>query len=255
MQDYLITVPFNDFELIERTIEDHYWEIAAMIVEPGMGNVAAVEALPGYLEHLRKLCDEYGIVLIFDEVKTGFRLSNSGAREVYGVTPDLSTYAKSLGNGYPVAAFGGKQAIMEIIGPNSVAHGGTFSANKLSLAAANAVLDVLTDSPVLAKMAQRGHRLRSGLSEILSDASIPHQMSGHPNMPGILFTEKPITEYRHMVYHNEELYGQVLHNLYTLGVWAEDDARELWFLCEAHTDEIIDQTLNKFEEAVKATVS
>jgi glutamate-1-semialdehyde 2,1-aminomutase len=174
---------------------------------------------------------------------------------VYGVIPDLSTYAKSLGNGYPVAAFGGKREVMDIIGPNSVAHGGTFSANKLSLAAANAVLDILTETPVLANLARRGQRLKSGLSEILSDADIPHQMTGHPNMQGFVISEKPITEYRQMVDHNEELYGEILGNLYQLGVWAEDDACEPRFLCEAHTDEIIDETLNKFEDAVKTALA
>ncbi len=212
------------------------------------------EPSPGYLEHLRKLCDDYGIVMIFDEVKTGFRLANGGAREAYGVIPDISTYAKSLGNGYPVAAFGGKREVMDIIGANSVAHGGTFGANGVSMAAANAVLDILAESPVLAELAKRGQRLKSSIDEVLSDADIPHQMAGHPNMQAFLITEQPIKEVRDLVYHNDELYGAIMGNLYKMGIWAEDDAREPWFLCEDHDDEIIDETLNKFEAAVKAAV-
>ena len=212
-----------------------------------------MEPLPGYLAHLRKLCDEYGIVLIFDEVKTGFRLSNGGARESYGVIPDISTYAKSLGNGYPVAALGGKREIMDVVG-SGVSHGGTFSANGVSMAAASAVLDILTESPVLADLAQRGQRLKSGLGEVLSEYNIPHQLSGHPNMQAFLITEREIKETRDLVHHDADLYAKIMGNLHELGVWAEDDAREPWFLCAAHTDEIIDETLNKFEDAVKAAL-
>jgi glutamate-1-semialdehyde 2,1-aminomutase len=189
-------------------------------------------------------------VLIFDEVKTGFRLANGGAREVYGVIPDLSAYAKSLGNGYPVAAFGGKKEIMKQIG-SGVAHAGTFGGNGLSMAAANAVLDILSASPVLAELAKRGQRLKSGMSEILSDADIPHQMAGHPNMQGFLITKREIKDYRDLVYHNAALYSTLLNNLYEKGVFPEPDAREPWFLCEAHDDTLIDETLNRFQDAVK----
>lgn len=254
IREYVITVPYNDFELMERTVKNNWGDIAAMMIEPCLGNIAGLEPAPGYLEHLRALCDEYGIVMIFDEVKTGFRLSNGGARETYGVIPDISTYAKSLGNGYPVAAFGGKREIMEVIGPGSVSHGGTFGANGVAMAAANAVLDILAESPVLENLARRGQRLKSGLDELLSEYGVPHQMTGHPNMQGFLIAEKPIKEVRHLAHHNADLYASILDNLYELGVWAEDDAREPWFLCAAHTEDVIDETLNKFEDAVKMTV-
>jgi glutamate-1-semialdehyde 2,1-aminomutase len=252
MRDYVVTLPFNDFEAVERAVKERYWEMAAIMVEPALGNSAGLESAPGFLAHLRKLCDEYGIVLIFDEVKTGFRLANGGAREAYGVNSDISAYAKSLGNGYPVAAFGGKREIMEIIGPGSVAHAGTYSGNAMSMAAANAVLDILAASPVLANLAKRGQRLKSSLSEILSDAAIPHQMTGHPNMSGFLITEENINDYRGMAHHNDEVYNAILGHMYEHGVWAEIDAREPWFLCEAHDERLIDETLNRFQDAVKA---
>jgi glutamate-1-semialdehyde 2,1-aminomutase len=254
IRDYIIMLPFNDFEAVERAVKDQQGEIAAMMIEPGLGNIAGLEPLPGYLDHLRRLCDEYGIVMIFDEVKTGFRLSNGGARTTYNVIPDISTYAKSLGNGYPVAAFGGKREIMNVIGPGSVSHGGTFSANGVAMAAANAVLDILAESPVLDDLARRGQRLKSGLDEVLSEYDIPHQMTGHPNMQGFLVTEHPVKEVRDLAHHDAEMYADILDTLRDLGVWAEDDAREPWFLCEAHTDEIIDETLNKFEDAVKGAL-
>jgi glutamate-1-semialdehyde 2,1-aminomutase len=254
IREYVIMLPFNDFEAVERAVKSQHGDIAAMLIEPGLGNIAGLEPSPGYLAHLRQLCDDYGIVMIFDEVKTGFRLANGGAHEAYGVIPDLSTYAKSLGNGYPVAALGGKREVMDIVGPGSVSHGGTFGANGVSMAAANAVLDILAESPVLEEMARRGQRLKSGLDEVLSDADIPHQMTGHPNMQGFLITDRPVKEVRDMVHHDEALYSEILGNLYEMGVWAEDDAREPWFLCEAHTDELIDETLNRFEDAVKAAL-
>jgi glutamate-1-semialdehyde 2,1-aminomutase len=121
------------------------------------------------------------------------------------------------------------------------------------MAAANAVLDILAASPVLANLAKRGQRLKSGLSEILSDADIPHQMTGHPNMPGFLITEEKINDYRGMARHNDEVYNAILEHLYEHGgVWAEIDAREPWFLCEAHDEALIDETLNRFQDAVKA---
>jgi glutamate-1-semialdehyde 2,1-aminomutase len=252
IRDYVITVPFNDFEAVERAVKNNYQDVAAIILEPAMGNSAGLEPEPGYLVHLRKLCDEYGIVLIFDEVKTGFRFANGGAREAYGVIADISAYAKSLGNGYPVAAIVGKREVMEVIGSNSVAHAGTFGGNGLSMTAANMVLDILAAGPVLADLARRGQRLKSGLSEILSDADIPHQMTGHPNMPGFLITEVPITDYRGLIHHNDELYNMMMMHLYENGVWPEPDAREPWFLCEAHDEGLIDETLNRFQDAVKA---
>jgi glutamate-1-semialdehyde 2,1-aminomutase len=253
IRDYVIMLPFNDFEAVERAVKDQHSNIAAMMIEPCLGNIAGLEPVPGYLEHLRNLCDEYGIVMIFDEVKTGFRLANGGARAAYGVIPDISTYAKSLGNGYPVAAFGGKREVMDVVGAG-VAHGGTFSANGVSMAAAKAVLDILDENPILADLARRGQRLKSGIGEILSDADIPHQLTGHPNMQAFLITEQPVKETRGLAHHNANLYGTILHNLYEMGIWAEDDAREPWFLCADHTDEIIDETLNKFESAVKAAL-
>ena len=144
IRDYVYCLPFNDFEAIERCVKDHHGEVAAMLVEPCLGNIAGIEPENGYLSFLRSLCTEYNIVLIFDEVKTGFRLANGGAREAYGVIPDMSTYAKSLGNGFPVAAFGGKAKVMDVIGGGSVTHAGTFGANGVSMAAANAVIDILS---------------------------------------------------------------------------------------------------------------
>ncbi|SVA59782.1 uncharacterized protein METZ01_LOCUS112636 [marine metagenome] len=254
IRDYVYCLPFNDFDAVEQCVKDHHGDVAAMFVEPCLGNIAGIEPEDGYLAHLKTLCNEYNIVLVFDEVKTGFRLANGGAREAYGVIPDISTYAKSLGNGFPVAAFGGREEVMDVIGGGSVTHAGTFGANGVSMAAANAVLDILSKSPVLENLAERGKRLKAGLDQVLTDADVPHQMSGHPNIQGFLITEKPVKEVRDLAYSDDDVYEAIMNNMYDRGVWAENDPREPWFLCAAHSDEIIDETLNKFQDSVQAAI-
>ena len=254
IRDYVYCLPFNDFDAVEQCVKDHHGDVAAMFVEPCLGNIAGIEPEDGFLAHLKTLCNEYNIVLVFDEVKTGFRLANGGAREAYGVIPDISTYAKSLGNGFPVAAFGGKEEVMDVIGGGSVTHAGTFGANGVSMAAANAVLDILSESPVLENLAERGKRLKAGLDQVLTDADVPHQMSGHPNIQGFLITEKPVKEVRDLAYSDDDVYEAIMNNMYDRGVWAENDPREPWFLCAAHSDEIIDETLNKFQDSVQAAI-
>ena len=254
IRDYVFCLPFNDFAVIEQCVKDHHGEVAAVLVEPCLGNIAGIEPKDGFLDHLRSLCSDHNIVLIFDEVKTGFRLSNGGARDTYGVIPDISTYAKSLGNGLPVAAFGGKAQIMDVIGGGSVTHAGTFGANGVSMAAANAVIDILNETPVLKELANRGLKLKNGLDQILTDADLPHQMCGHPNIQGFLITEKEVHEVRDLAHSDDVLYEEIMNNMYDRGIWVESDPREPWFLCEAHTDDIIDKTLNIFQESVKAAV-
>ena len=254
IRDYVYCLPFNDFEAVEQCVKDHHGELSAILVEPCLGNIAGIEPKDGFLDHLRSLCSDHNIVLIFDEVKTGFRLSNGGARDTYGVNPDISTYAKSLGNGLPVAAFGGKAEVMNVIGGGSVTHAGTFGANGVSMAAANAVIDILNKTAVLKDLSKRGLRLKQGLDQVLTEADLPHQMCGHPNIQGFLITDKKVQEVRDLAYSDDELYETIMNNMYDRGVWVEDDPREPWFLCEAHTEEIIDETLNIFQDSVKAAV-
>jgi len=254
IRDYVYCLPFNDFDAFERCVKDHHSDLAAVLVEPCLGNIAGIEPAKGFLDHLKSLCDEYNIVLIFDEVKTGFRLDNGGARETYNVIPDISTYAKSLGNGLPVAAFGGKTEVMEVIGGGSVTHAGTFGGNGVSMAAANAVLDILAETPILKELANRGNRLKKGIDQILTESGLAHQMCGHPNMQGFLLTEFPVKEVRDLAHSNDILYEDIMNNMYKKGVWVESDPREPWFLCASHTNEIIDETLNIFQESVKESI-
>jgi glutamate-1-semialdehyde 2,1-aminomutase len=141
---------------------------------------------------------------------------------------------------------------MDRIGGGEIAHAGTFGANGSSMAAAKAVLEILKSSPVLDDMRKRGEVLKSGMDKVLTDAGIPHQMTGHPNMQGFLITETPANEVRDLANHDDNFYNAIMAHLYENGVWAEMDAREPWFISESHTDELIRETLNKFEDAVIA---
>ena len=181
MREFIITLPFNDFEGFERVMRSYGEQIAAVISEPCQGNCAAINPQDGFLELIRQKTEEYGCVFILDEVKTGFRIANGGAQEYYNLKPDLATYAKALGNGYPVAAFGGKKEIMSIIG-QGVAQGGTYTNNKPGVAGAYATLSLLKSQPILKTIDQRGQRLMDGLKEIFEENDIPVVMTGYPAM-------------------------------------------------------------------------
>lgn len=252
LHDLIITLPFNDFEIFEATIRRTWHEVAAILVEPMLGNCAAIEPLPGWLELLRGKCTEYGIVLIFDEVKTGFRIARGGAQEVYGVLPDLATYAKALGNGYPVAAFGGKREIMEVVGVG-VACGGTYAGNVVGVTAAAATLELLQKQPILETIAERGRRLQAGLKRIFDDAGIPATICGHPAMfsPVIGLSEKP-TDQRSWMRSDHHYYLRLIRAAYARGVMPDYDPREPWFMSYSHSDAVVDETLNVMEDVVRA---
>ncbi|MBL7064860.1 MAG: aspartate aminotransferase family protein [Anaerolineae bacterium] len=250
IHDLVITLPFNDLEVLEATLRRAWFDVAAIIIEPVMGNCAAIEPLPGWLEFVRSRCNEYGIVLIFDEVKTGFRLARGGAQEVYGVIPDLTTYAKSMGNGYPIAAFGGRREVMDIVG-KGVAHGGTYTGNVVGVAAADATLGLLQSKPILESIAERGRRLQAGLKHIFEDASIPVLITGHPAMFSINIGVKKLTQQRDWAQSDHEYYERLITAAIERGIMPDVDPREPWFLSYSHSDADIDETLNVMEDVVR----
>jgi glutamate-1-semialdehyde 2,1-aminomutase len=162
------------------------------------GNMAAIMPAPGFLELIRDLCGEYGIIMILDEVKTGFRIARGGAAEYFGVKGDLMTYAKSLANGYPLAAIGGSDEVMSTIEPGAMAQGGTYCGAAVGAAAAVATLDVLAQSDALEQVQARGTRLMQGLDEIFTQAGLEHEITGLPAMFGVTLEPKvrPIRNYR-----------------------------------------------------------
>ena len=253
MSELLINLPFNDFEALERTLKARWGSIAAIILEPCQGNSACVMPAEGWLAHIRRLCDEYGIVMIIDEVKTGFRIANGGAQEYFGVRADLATYAKSIANGFPLAAIAGKEEFMSIVGPGSVAHGGTYTGNIPGTAAADATLEILETQDIIGSIARRGKKLMDGLDRILTDEGIPHAIMGLPQMFGfVLGVDKAPRDYRECLDGDLELYEHIIMEMIQRGAMAEPDFREPWFLCYEHSDADVDETLNAYADAVKA---
>lgn len=255
IRHYVINLPFNDLERLEEVVEARWHELAAILVEPVMGNSAGILPRPGWLEKIRQLCDRYGIVLIFDEVKTGFRIAPGGAQEYFGVKADLVTYAKAMANGFPIAAIGGKRSVMEVVEPGRVAHGGTYTGNVVGTAAADATLELLETQPIIQTIFQRGRQLMDGIHEILTRAEIPHAMSGLPPMFSILLgAEEEPADFRDYCQGDSDLYERLVMALIERGVMPDCDGREPWFLCYSHGEKEIAETLTAFEEAVKDTV-
>ncbi|HLF27372.1 MAG TPA: guanitoxin biosynthesis PLP-dependent transaminase GntE [Anaerolineae bacterium] len=253
LHDLVINLPYNDFEALERTVKAKWGNLAAIIVEPIMGNNASVMPVEGWLEHIRRLCTEYGIVMIIDEVKTGFRIARGGAQEYFGVRGDLATYAKSIANGFPLAAIAGTEEVMSVVGPGSVAHGGTYVGNIPGTAAAEVTLELLEKEDILGSIARRGQQLMAGLDRILTDAGLPHFIQGPPQMFGfVLGTDTPPRDYRDCLNTNLALYEHIIMELIERGAIAEPDCREPWFLCYEHSEADIDETLNLYADAVKA---
>jgi glutamate-1-semialdehyde 2,1-aminomutase len=250
LNDLIITLPFNDFDVLDKTLKSYGYQIAALITEPCQGNCAAILPEPGFLDFIRQKCDEYGIVLILDEVKTGFRIANGGAQEYYGIQPDLATYAKAIANGYPLAAFGGKKEIMSLIG-HGVAQGGTFNNNKPGVAAAWATLDALQKQPILKTIEQRGQRLMVGLKTIFAEAGIPTALQGYGAMFTFSVGAEKITNQRQWSQTEMGYYLRLVEAAIERGVMPDHDPREPWFLCYAHSDADIDETLNVMADVVK----
>jgi glutamate-1-semialdehyde 2,1-aminomutase len=253
INQYVINLPFNDFERLEETIEAQWGDIAAIFVEPMLGNAAGIMPKPGYLEKMRELCTKYGIVLVFDEVKTGFRIAKGGAQEFFNIQADLVTYAKAMGNGYPIAAIAGKEAVMMTIEPGKMAHGGTYSGNVVGAAAGIATLELLETEPIIETINKRGQVLMDGIGEILTEADIPYYLPGVPPMFGIVLgVEQEPHDFRDYFTGDGELYENLAYELILRGVQPDGDAREPWFLCAALSEEDVNETLNVFNDAIKA---
>ncbi len=252
INQYVLPVAFNDFEGLEKTVKANWGDLAAIIVEPMLGNIASIMPQPGFLEQIRELCDQYGIVMIFDEVKTGFRIAKGGAQEYFGIQADLATYAKAMGNGFPIAAIAGKEEVMMTIEPGAMAHGGTYSGNVVGAAAADATLELIENQPILETIDQRGKALMNGIGDILTEAGIPHVVTGVPSMFGIfLGNDQEPRDLRDYLAGDGDLYEAISMGLNQRGVQPDADGREPWFLCYSLSEADVNETLNAFNDAVK----
>ena len=256
MRSLITLAPWNDVEVLGDILQEEGEQIAAIIVEPMLGNGAALMPRPGYLEFLREQADQYGILLIFDEVKTGFRIAPGGAGEYFGVIPDISTFAKAMGNGYPIAAIGGKKDVMMSFGPGKVFHGGTYTGNVVSTAASDATLEKIQSGKVFPQLAEVGGMIMGGIHEILNRYSVPHIVSGVPALFGIIFAEQQPKDWRELYEADWDLYETIAkHMIENFGVLPETDGLEPFFLCASHTVEDAALTLEAFEDGVKFALS
>jgi glutamate-1-semialdehyde 2,1-aminomutase len=250
----IIPARYNNIDALRKIFERHGEEIAAIIVEPVLGNAQGIMPQEGFHQKMRALTEEFGILLIFDEVKTGFRFARGGAAEYFGVKPDLATYAKAMGNGYPAAAFGGRREIMDML-PNKVSHGGTYAGNRVAAAAAVKTLEIIRDTNALETIHATGRTIQDGLREILDPVGLPYHFTGHPSMFGIMFREEVATEYRDWATTDHELYDAIAIGMHARGAMPEPDSREPWFMCEAHADaDIIDRVLTAFSDSLDAAL-
>jgi glutamate-1-semialdehyde 2,1-aminomutase len=252
----LAVLPWNDVDAVEALVAEMGDRIAAILTEPIMGNTGVIPPKPGYLEFLREITTANGIVLIFDEVITGFRVAPGGAQQLYGVTPDLTTMAKALGGGFPVAAIGGRRDIMDQVSDGAVLHAGTYNANTVAVAAASASLDVLSEPGVHERLFRLSNKLMAGFGEILGRAGVAVQVQGVGPMFQFWFSETPVVDYRDAARHlNSPKYAALALELHRRGVMVHPSNIELWFVSTVHTDADIDETLQAFEDSVSATRS
>jgi glutamate-1-semialdehyde 2,1-aminomutase len=252
--DTIIPARYNNLDQLRRLFERDGGDIAAIIVEPVLGNAQGIMPRPGFHEAMRALTEEFGILLIFDEVKTGFRFARGGAAEYFGIRPDLATWAKALGNGYPAAAFGGRREIMELL-PERVSHGGTYAGNRVAAAAAVRTLEILRDTDALETVRTTGESIQRGLRDRLDAKGLAYVVTGHPTMFGIMFTESVPSEYRDWAATDHALYDAIAIDMQRRGAMPEPDSREPWFICEAHADgDTVDRVVTAFGDALDAAL-
>ena len=252
--DTIIPARYNNIDFLRRLFEREGDDIAAIIVEPVLGNAQGIMPKPGFHQAMRALTEEFGILLIFDEVKTGFRFAKGGAAEFFGITPDLATYAKAMGNGYPAAAFGGREEIMSVL-PDKVSHGGTYAGNRVAAAAAVKTLSIIKETNALETIHATGRRIQDGLREVLNPTGLAYHFTGHPSMFGIMFREEEASEYRDWATTDHELYDAIAIGMQARGAMPEPDSREPWFMCEAHASEdIIDRVVTSFADSLRAAL-
>ncbi len=256
LRDLAHIVPLNDANPLEDVLKKKGDSIGALMIEPILGNAGSIMAEEQYMQDVRSLCDRFDVVMLVDEVKTGFRVARGGVQELMGVRADLCTFAKALGNGYPISALAGREEIMRKIGGDGgIAQGGTYAAHSVPLAAAEKTLEILDETDALETIAAYGTRLQEGIGGILTDRGIAHVFTGHPSMAGLFFTEVLPRNYREWANTNYDLYNALALELNELGILCEPDSREPWFICAAHDDACLAETLEKFETALSTVLT
>lgn len=251
---HTLTLPFNDIDAVEKTLFEVGEEVACIIVEPVAGNMNCVPPVPGFLEGLRRLCDQHGVVLIFDEVMTGFRVSLGGAQAHYGITPDLSTFGKIIGGGMPVGCFGGKRAIMEKIAPlGPVYQAGTLSGNPLAMAAGITTLNLISRPGFHDELTQYTSRMLQGMQERADAAGVPFVTTQAGGMFGLYFSgADDILTFEDVMSSDSERFKRFYHLMLEGGVYLAPSAYEAGFTSIAHGEDELRITLDAAQRAFDA---
>jgi len=240
-----LTAPFNNLPAIEELVKKYQGEIAAIILEPVAGNMGCVMPEKGFLESIRSICDKENIILIFDEVMTGFRLAAGGAQEKLGVQADLVTYGKVIGGGLPVGAFGGRREIMEHIAPlGKVYQAGTLSGNPIAMIAGITTLKILKENPsIYTELEEKTKYLHTGLDKVFREKNIPFVINRFGSMISLHFINQPVKDFETSSLSNRDRFNQFFHGMLEQGIYLPPSAFESWFLNNALTTRDLDETI------------
>ncbi len=249
-----LTARFNDLDSVRRLMQANADQVAAVIVEPVVGNMGCIPPHAGFLEGLRKLCTESGALLVFDEVMTGFRVALGGAQQLYGIAPDLTTLGKIIGGGLPVGAYGGKREIMELVAPSGPMYqAGTLSGNPLAMTAGWETLKALANAKEFYRgLEQRSKELETGLSEGIRKQGIHATVNRVGSMFTIFFTDGPVIDFTSATQSDTKRFGQYFRKMLSLGIYLPPSQFESGFISAAHSAADIERTLDAHREALGA---
>ena len=252
-----LTAPYNDIDAVKALVENHPKEIAAIIIEPVAGNMGCILPQPEFLQELRNICNKEGIVLIFDEVMTGFRLAQGGAQQRLKIDADLVTYGKVIGAGMPVGAFGGKLEIMKHIAPlGNVYQAGTLSGNPIAMVAGFTLLSELKNNPdIYTELDKKGAYLAKGLTEAMKESRIPFIINQMGSMISLHFSSNPVIDFASASSANNAIFNKFFHFMLDQGIYLPPSAFESWFLSNALTYDDLDKTIEAAGNAIKSIVN
>jgi glutamate-1-semialdehyde 2,1-aminomutase len=252
LADLTLTLPYNDLDAARALFAQVGDEIAGLIIEPVAGNMNCIAPRAGYLQGLRELCSRHGVVLIFDEVMTGFRVALGGAQQLYGITPDLSTFGKIIGGGMPVGAYGGRREIMEKVAPSGpIYQAGTLSGNPVAMAAGLAMLELIRAPGFYAELERKTHLLADGLRAVAADAGVPFSTNAVCGMFGLFFTSEKVETYTQATACDVPAFNRFFHAMLERGVYLAPSAFEAGFMSIAHSEQDIADTLQAAREAFR----
>lgn len=246
-----LVVPFNDLSALQDCLKQYGKQTAAVVIEPVAGSMGVVPPKPGYLEGVRKLCTQFGALLIFDEVLTGLRVALGGAQVLYGITPDLTCFGKALGGGMPIGAYGGRAEIMDALLPNGdVYQAGTFSGNPLTMAGGLETLRLLADGKPYAVLEDRTAQLFAGVKEACDGYRIPLQLQRVGSMFAFVFAAYPVTNYQESLSIDAQLFARFFHKLLAQGIYLPPSAVDASCVSAAHSQQDIEQTVSICRQAL-----